>query len=61
MQVDLTEHRPAGESLGVRVLDRLRVGDENTQILAHGAMAGSMYLVRLEDRLEAWQLPGAVD
>jgi len=50
-----------GESTGVRVLDRMRVGDENTQILAHGAMAGSMYLVRLSDRLEAWQLPGAVD
>jgi hypothetical protein len=61
MQVDLTEHRPAGESLGVRVLDRLRVGDENTQILAHGAMAGSMYLVRLPDRLEAWQLPDSVE
>lgn len=42
---------------GVREIDRLQVGDANAQILAHGAMAGSIYLVRLADRLQAWQFP----
>ena len=30
--------------------------DDSAQILAHGAIAGSMYFVRLPDRLQAWQL-----
>jgi hypothetical protein len=45
----------------VRELDRLQLGDENTQILSHGAMAGSMYLVRLADRLQAWRLPESAE
>jgi outer membrane protein assembly factor BamB len=45
----------------VRELDRMRVGDDSAQILAHGAIAGSMYFVRLPDRLQAWQLPESVD
>lgn len=45
----------------VRELDRIRVGDDSVQILAHGAIAGSIYFVRLPDRLQAWQLPESGD
>lgn len=46
---------------GIRELDRLKVADDDAQILAHGAMAGSIYLVRLADRLQAWQLPNSTE
>ena len=53
--------RQTEEKQGLRILDRMKVGDANTQILAHGAIAGSVYLVRLADRLQAWQLPNDVE
>lgn len=42
---------------GARELDRLRVAEENVQILAHPALAGKTYWVRLPDSLQAWALP----
>jgi len=53
--------RSGSDQGGVRELNRIRVGDDSVQILAHGAIAGSMYFVRLPDRLQAWQLPESAD
>jgi len=53
--LQIGKHTGSGQNV-VRELARMRVGDDSAQILAHGAIAGSMYFVRLPDRLQAWQL-----
>jgi hypothetical protein len=40
---------------GVQELGRMQVGDPNVQILAHPAVAGTLYLVRLPDQVQAWR------
>jgi outer membrane protein assembly factor BamB len=39
----------------IREMGRMRVGDPNVQILAHPALADTLYLVRLPDQVQAWR------
>lgn len=44
-------------STGVKEIGRMQVGEPNVQILAHPALADTLYLVRLPDQVQAWRFP----